>query len=207
MEYIKSAAFEVSNSDPAKCPRPDKPEYAFIGRSNVGKSSLINMLVNKKALAKTSSTPGKTQLINHFIINKEERKPWYLVDLPGYGFAKAPLKEKEKWERMIRTYLARRENLMCVMVLIDIRHDARPIDLAFMEQLGENEIPFVMVFTKADKMGAGAIEKSLAAYEQVMLTRWAAIPERFVTSAESRLGRDELIGFMHSTNRGFELPK
>jgi len=204
MDLIKSAEFEVSNSDPGKCPAPIFPEFAFIGRSNVGKSSLINMLVNRKSLAKTSSTPGKTQLINHFIINKGEKNPWYIVDLPGYGFAKAPLKEKEKWDRMIKAYLAQRENLMCVMVLLDIRHEAQKIDLKFMERLGEDRIPFVMVFTKADKLSPGAIEKSVRAYERAMGAIWESLPQIFITSADRQTGREEVVRFMVETNKFFK---
>lgn len=162
------------------------------------------MLVNRKSLAKTSSTPGKTQLINHFIINKAEKKPWYIVDLPGYGFAKAPVKEKEKWDRMIRTYLAGRQSLMCVMVLLDIRHEAQKIDLNFMEQLGEGGIPFVMVFTKADKLSPGAIEKSLRAYELAMHAVWESLPQIFVTSADNQSGREEVVRFMVETNKFFK---
>jgi GTP-binding protein len=206
-ESIQSAEFSGSAADYRKCPSPIIPEYAFIGRSNVGKSSLLNMLTNKKSLAKTSSTPGKTQLINHFYINGKTASPWYIVDLPGYGFAKAPKNEIKKWEKMIRDYLTHRENLMCVMVLIDIRHAAQRIDLEFMENLGMSGIPFVMVYTKADKLSAAAIAKNLADYETAMLERWESLPQRFVTSADSGAGREELIKFMAETNASFENPE
>lgn len=192
---IKSAEFVVSNTDPGQCPVTGQPEIAFIGRSNVGKSSLINMLMGMKNLAKTSSEPGKTRLINHFIINNE----WYLVDLPGYGYAKVLRSSREKWIKFIRKYMLERENLYCVMVLLDIRLVPQQNDLDFMNWLGENEIPFVMVFTKTDKLGRVAIEKNLASYRDEMLKSWEEIPRIFVTSAEKGTGKEELLDFIATT--------
>lgn len=189
---IKSAEFVVSNTDPAMCPATGQPEFAFIGRSNVGKSSLINMLMGINNLAKTSSEPGKTRLINHFIVNNE----WYLVDLPGYGYAKVLRSSREQWIRFIRKYILERENLFCVMVLLDIRLEPQKNDLDFMNWLGENGIPFVMVFTKADKLGKAAAEKNLVIYREEMLKAWEELPDIFVTSAEKGKGRDELLGFI-----------
>lgn len=196
---IKKAEFVVSNQDPSNCPDPTIPEYAFIGRSNVGKSSLINMLCDNKKLAKTSSTPGKTQLINHFQINEE----WYLVDLPGYGFAKVPIKEKKRWEGFIRHYLQKRENLMNVFVLIDCRHKPQKIDLKFMEFLGENEIPFSMVFTKIDKLSSAQLAKNVKSYQTEMLKTWEELPPIFKTSAESKFGKEFLLNYIEETNKVF----
>ncbi len=192
---IKSAEFVVSNTDPGMCPVTEQPEFAFIGRSNVGKSSLINMLMGINNLAKTSSEPGKTRLINHFIVNGE----WFLVDLPGYGYAKVLRSSREKWVKFIRKYILERENLYCVMVLLDIRLEPQKNDLDFMNWLGENGIPFVMVFTKADKLGKVAVEKSLEVYREEMLKGWEELPNIFVTSAEKGNGRDELLGFIEKT--------
>jgi GTP-binding protein len=192
---IKSAEFVVSNTDPGMCPVTGQPEFAFIGRSNVGKSSLINMLMGINNLAKTSSEPGKTRLINHFIVNNE----WYLVDLPGYGYAKVLRSSREKWIKFIRRYILERENLFCVMVLLDIRLDPQKNDLDFMGWLGENGIPFVMVFTKADKLGKVAVEKNLENYRSEMLKGWEELPHIFVTSAEKGNGRDELLDFIGNT--------
>lgn len=189
---IKSAEFVISNTDPGLCPISDKPEFAFIGRSNVGKSSLINMLMGKKDLAKTSSEPGKTRLINHFIVNEE----WFLVDLPGYGYAKVLRSSREKWIKFIRRYMLERENLYCVMVLLDIRVEPQQNDLDFMNWLGENEIPFVMVFTKTDKIGKLVIEKNLETYREEMLKSWEELPRIFITSAEKGTGREELLDFI-----------
>src|SRR5512133_2274511 len=185
---IKSAEFVVSNTDPGLCPVTGQPEFAFIGRSNVGKSSLINMLMGINNLAKTSSEPGKTRLINHFIVNNE----WFLVDLPGYGYAKVLRSSREKWIKFIRKYSLERENLYCVMVLLDMRLEPQKNDLDFMNWLGENGIPFVMVFTKADKLGKVAVEKNLEIYREEMLKGWEELPNIFVTSAEKGNGRDEL---------------
>jgi GTP-binding protein len=195
---INSAKFVISNTDPAKCPKSDRPEYAFIGRSNVGKSSLINMLTNHKKLAKTSGQPGKTQLINHFLINNE----WYLVDLPGYGYAKVMRNQRNKWMNFIREYMLSRKNLYCVMVLIDIRLEPQEIDLDFMNWLGVSGIPFAMVFTKADKLGKTQVDKNLAAYRREMLKSWEELPPQFVTSATSETGRDEILDFIQQINDG-----
>ncbi|MEK7719705.1 MAG: ribosome biogenesis GTP-binding protein YihA/YsxC [Bacteroidota bacterium] len=192
---IKSAEFVMSNTDPGLCPETDRPEFAFIGRSNVGKSSLINMLMGKKDLAKTSSEPGKTRLINHFIVNDD----WFLVDLPGYGYAKALRSSREKWIKFIRKYILERENLYCVMVLLDIRVEPQQNDLDFMNWLGENEIPFVMVFTKMDKLGKAVVEKNLAAYHEEMFKSWEELPQIFITSAEKGTGREELLDFIEGT--------
>ncbi|MBN1822177.1 MAG: YihA family ribosome biogenesis GTP-binding protein [Prolixibacteraceae bacterium] len=194
---IRQARFIMSNTDVAKCPAPDKPEYAFIGRSNVGKSSLINMLVNQKSLAKISGRPGKTQLINHFIINEL----WYLVDLPGYGYAKVSKTERKKFENFIRSYVLKRENLYCLFVLIDIRHEPQMIDLEFIEWLGMNQIPFVLVFTKADKLKQNEIEENIEKYIQKLLETWEEVPTWFITSAEKGFGRDEILDFIENVNQ------
>jgi GTP-binding protein len=193
---IKEARFIVSNSKVEKCPKPDRPEYAFIGRSNVGKSSLINMLTNKKSLAKTSGRPGKTQLINHFLINNE----WYLVDLPGYGYAKVPKKEKIKWEQFLRRYILKRENLYCVFVLIDARHKAQSVDLKFMEWLGISEISFSIIFTKTDKLRKEELEANLKAYEEKLFETWETMPGYFVSSAETAEGKDAILDFIEGIN-------
>lgn len=194
---IKEAQFIVSNSDVAKCPAADRPEYAFIGRSNVGKSSLINMLTGKKALAKTSGRPGKTQLINHFLINKE----WYLVDLPGYGYAKVPIAERKKWEKFLKRYILKRENLYCLFVLIDARHEAQKVDLDFMEWLGISGIPFSIIFTKTDKLKPEELEANLKAYEEKMFETWETMPGYFASSAESGAGKDEILEFIENVNQ------
>lgn len=196
---IKDAEFVSSVISIAQCPPPDKPEYAFIGRSNVGKSSLINMLTSRKGLAKTSSSPGKTQTINHFIINKES-DPWYLVDLPGYGYAKVSKVQRAKWEEFIRSYLNRRENLLCVFVLLDARHEALKPDLEFMRWLGETGIPFVMLFTKTDKVSAPAMERNFKAYSEKMLEEWENLPQAFFSSAETGKGKTEILEFIGKTN-------
>lgn len=194
---IREAQFIVSNSDVAKCPAADRPEYAFIGRSNVGKSSLINMLAGKKALAKTSGRPGKTQLINHFLINKE----WYLVDLPGYGYAKVPKSERQKWEKFLRKYILKRENLYCLFVLIDARHSAQKVDLEFMEWLGISGIPFSIIFTKTDKLKPEELEANLKAYEEKMFETWETMPGYFASSAESGAGKTEILEFIADVNK------
>lgn len=193
---IKSAEFIISSPDVSGCPIPDRPEYAFIGRSNVGKSSLINHLTNRKKLAKTSSTPGKTQLINHFSINDS----WYLVDLPGYGWAQTSKVNKAAWKKMINTYLEERQNLACVFVLVDSRHEPQKIDLEFMEWLGENAIPFCIVFTKADKLGKTQIQSNVAAYKNVMRRTWEELPPTFVTSSADRVGGEEILDFIDRIN-------
>lgn len=194
---IKEAQFVMSNTDVEKCPAPDRPEYAFIGRSNVGKSSLINMITNKKSLAKISGKPGKTRLLNHFLINKE----WYLVDLPGYGYAKVPKAERMKWEKMLRNYILKRENLYCLFVLIDVRHEAQKVDLEFMEWLGVSEIPFSIIFTKSDKLRPEELEANLKAYEQEMFKTWETMPGYFVTSSTSGLGKDDILAFIAEVNK------
>ena len=193
---IKQARFLTSNTSLAKCPKADKPEYAFIGRSNVGKSSLINMLVNSKNLAKTSSRPGKTQLINHFIINES----WYLVDLPGYGYAAAPKTERKKWERFIREYILKRENLYCLFVLIDARHEPQLIDIEFIEWLGINQVPFSIVFTKIDKLKPEETEQNILKYKEKLLEKWHALPEIFITSSTDFTGKDEILDFIGRVN-------
>jgi GTP-binding protein len=196
---VTEAIFLQSNTDYEKCPKPDKPEYAFIGRSNVGKSSLINALVQKKNLAKTSQTPGKTQLINHFQIDKK----WYLVDLPGYGYAKVSKTDREKFEKMIHEYLENRENLMYTFVLVDIRHEPQKLDMEFMNNLGEQGIPFCIVFTKADKLSQTAVNKSLEVYQTQMLETWEEMPQFFVTSSVSGSGRDEILKTIDNLNKEF----
>ena len=189
---IITADFLCSNTDYKKCPAPDKPEFAFIGRSNVGKSSLINMLTSRKGLAKTSGTPGKTQLINHFLINNT----WYLVDLPGYGFAKTSQANREKWELMIRDYLENRENLLSTMVLIDARIKPQLIDLEFMQWMGENHLPFAIIFTKTDKLTKNELASNLSAYKKKLLDYWEELPPLFITSAESTLGKDAVLNYL-----------
>ncbi|NQU88290.1 MAG: YihA family ribosome biogenesis GTP-binding protein [Mariniphaga sp.] len=194
---IKQARFVISNTDISKCPAPTIPEYAFIGRSNVGKSSLINMLVNSKSMAKISGTPGKTRLINHFIINDS----WYLVDLPGYGYAKISKKEREKFELFIRNYILGRENLYCLFVLIDIRHEPQKVDLEFMEWLGISQIPFAMVFTKVDKLKSGEIDLNINRYTEKMFETWEEMPTYFISSAEKAIGKEEILNFIDEINQ------
>lgn len=196
---IKSAEYIISNVEYDKCPAPSLPEYAFIGRSNVGKSSLINMLTNHEKLAKTSGTPGKTQLINHFIINKD----WYIVDLPGYGFAKVSQAQRKKWERMIEDYLRKRENLVNVFVLIDSRHAPQKLDLDFVNQLGEWKVPFSLVFTKADKSSQLEVSRNVKAFMNKMKETWEFLPANYVTSTEKKLGRDKILAFIDEMNMQF----
>lgn len=196
---IEVAKFIISNTNPDLCPVPNKPEYAFIGRSNVGKSSLINMLTGKKGLSKTSSTPGKTQLINHFEINHE----WYMVDLPGYGYAKAAKTSRRKWEEFIQQYLINRENLMNLFVLLDSRHAPQQIDVEFMNWCGEKGIPFAMVFTKIDKLSSTALQKNLAAYKKAMFQFWEVLPPVFTTSSESAFGKEKLLNYIEEINNDF----
>jgi GTP-binding protein len=192
---VSSAEFLKSSEYLSQCPEPELPEFAFIGRSNVGKSSLINMLVNKKNMAKTSATPGKTRLINHFIINKEKR-PWYLVDLPGYGYAKISMTARAKWEKMIRSYLNNRETLVCTMVLIDVRIEPQKIDLDFCLKLGEDGLPFAIVFTKSDKEKPGAVERNVNAFCDKLLEHFSELPNIFVTSAHNHMGREQVLKFV-----------
>lgn len=194
---IKSAEFVVSNQEVSKCPDSKLPEYAFIGRSNVGKSSLINMLTNRKKLAKTSSTPGKTQLINHFLINEE----WHLVDLPGYGFAKISKTSREKWGQMIHQYLMKRKNLRCTFVLIDIRIEPQKIDLEFMEWLGLNRLPFIMIFTKSDKLNKQNLIKNIKAYKAKLLERWVELPQFIVSSSVKADGKEAILNLISETNQ------
>ena len=193
---IKSAEFVVSNSDVAKCPKDRLPEYAFIGRSNVGKSSLINMLMQRKNLAKTSGRPGKTQLINHFLINKN----WYLVDLPGYGYARVSKSSKKVFQKFITKYFEKREQMILAFVLVDCRLEPQPIDLEFMQWMGESQVPFSIIFTKADKLKPNALKRNIESYEQKMLEVWEEMPQYFITSASNSEGRDELLGFLGKLN-------
>ncbi|KGO79488.1 ribosome biogenesis GTP-binding protein YihA/YsxC [Flavobacterium beibuense] len=195
---IDTAEFIISNSDVSKCPKEPLPEYAFIGRSNVGKSSLINMLTNNKNLAKTSSKPGKTQLINHFKINSN----WFLVDLPGYGYAKVSKHTKQVFQKFITEYFEKREQLVCAFVLIDIRHEAQKIDLEFINYLGEAEVPFCIIFTKADKISKGKIGQHIAAYKkQLLANNWEEMPPHFVTSSQDGTGRDTLLEYIDEVNQ------
>ena len=193
---IKSAEFVISNSRVEKCPTTGLPEYAFIGRSNVGKSSLINMLTSRKGLAMTSQKPGKTQLINHFIINDA----WYLVDLPGYGYARLGKDSRDSLRRMIEDYVLERKELVLLFVLLDCRHDPQKIDLEFVQWLGEEGVPFALVFTKADKLSKGRLAANVEAYKAKLREEWEELPPIFVTSSEERMGRDELLGYIEEVN-------
>ncbi len=207
---IKKAIYTISSPGYEKCPAPDRPEYAFIGRSNVGKSSLINMLCNNDKLAKTSASPGKTQLINHFEIvsgidesdgkKKNNTFKWYLVDLPGYGFAKVSISSRRRWEQMIENYLRKRENLTMVFVLIDARHSPQKIDLEFLEQLKLWKVPFCLVFTKADKETQRVVSKNVKDFLNTMRKTWQFLPQHFVTSAVKKQGRDKMLSFIYETN-------
>jgi GTP-binding protein len=197
---IKQAEFSLSAPMVSMCPKDTKPEYAFIGRSNVGKSSLINMLTNNKKLAKTSSTPGKTLLINHFIINKE----WYLVDLPGYGYAKRSKKEVDKLDQMIRGYILQREQLVNVFVLVDIRLEPQKIDLEFIEWLGVSSVPFAIVFTKADKLTPNKCRQAMDAYGKILSETWEELPPMFLTSAEKKDGRDDVLSYIEQINKSLK---
>ena len=193
---IKSAEFVVGNSRVEKCPTTGLPEYAFIGRSNVGKSSLINMLTGRKGLAMTSQKPGKTQLINHFIINKE----WHLVDLPGYGYARLSKDGRDGLRRMIEDYVLERRELVCLFVLLDARLEPQKIDLEFIEWLGEESVPFALVFTKADKLSKGKLSANISAYKDRLLEAWEELPPLFITSSEERTGREELLNYIEGIN-------
>lgn len=195
---IQQAIFLQSNTDYKKCPKPDKAEYAFIGRSNVGKSSLINALVLRKDLAKTSQTPGKTRLINHFLINEA----WYLVDLPGYGYAKVSKSERASFDKMIHEYLQNRDNLIATFVLIDVRHEPQKVDLEFMQKLGEKDIPFYIIFTKSDKLSKGVVAQNVANYETKMLEIWEEMPHYIITSSVNRQGREEILALIDEMNKG-----
>jgi len=192
---IHSASFICSSPSLKKCPGPELPEFGFIGRSNVGKSSLINLLAGNSRLAKTSGSPGKTRTINHFLVNDS----WYLVDLPGYGYARVSSTERGKWIRNTEEYILKRENLVCLFVLLDPRHKTQKSDLQFMEFLGRNGVPFARVFTKSDKLSKALLEKSIREYDKVMLEIWESLPVTFVTSSVKRTGRDELLNFIEET--------
>lgn len=194
---IHTAEFLESNTDYRKCPKPDKPEYAFIGRSNVGKSSLINYLLGRKNLAKVSSTPGKTKLINHFIVNGE----WYLVDLPGYGYAKIAKTEREKWEAMIRNYLLKRTNLMTTFILVDSRIEFKKSDRDMINWFGENQLPFAIVFTKADKLTSNQLASNTAAVKSALKEDWEELPPVYITSSETGLGCDDILKFIQENNK------
>ena len=194
---ITSAEFVISNSRVNKCPTTGLPEYSFIGRSNVGKSSLINMLTGRKGLAMTSQKPGKTQLINHFLINKD----WYLVDLPGYGYARLSRDGRDGLRKMIEDYILERTELVCLFVLLDSRLEPQRIDLEFIEWLGEEGIPFALVFTKADKLSKGKLAANIAAYKERLLQQWEELPPLFITSSEARMGRDELLSYIDGINK------
>lgn len=201
-DYIQSAHYVISSATHKQCPAASQPEYAFIGRSNVGKSSLINMLTGMHKLAKTSSTPGKTQLINHFEILSSDKRKWYLVDLPGYGYAKTvSQKARRNWGNMIESYIRKRENLVNLFVLIDSRHDPQPIDLAFVNQLGEWGIPFSIVFTKTDKNKPGATQRQVDLFNQKLLETWDELPPFFLTSAMKKEGRDDLLDYIKDLNK------
>ncbi len=196
---IKSAEFIISSPNINKCPEPKLPEYAFIGRSNVGKSSLLNMLTERNSLAKISGTPGKTQLINHFIINKN----WYLVDLPGYGFAKTSKTNRVKWEKNIHNYLLKRTNLLNSFILIDSRLEPQKNDTKFIEWFGVNRLPFVLVFTKADKINKKTLADNIEIYKKHMLENWEELPEMFISSAKNSAGKEEILSFIEKTNKVF----
>jgi len=194
--HIKTATFVVSNQDVSKCPENNLAEYAFIGRSNVGKSSLINMLTNKKKLAKTSGRPGKTQLINHFLINEQ----WYLVDLPGYGYARVSKSSKKTFQKFITAYFRKRKQLASAFVLVDIRHEPQQIDLNFMQWLGEHQIPFSIIFTKSDKLKPKAIERNVVHYQSILNKSWEELPKHFITSSASYEGKEQLLNYIDSIN-------
>lgn len=198
---IKSAEFLISNVDYKKCPEDGKPEYAFIGRSNVGKSSLINMLTNKKGLAMTSSKPGKTQLINHFVINGD----WYLVDLPGYGYAQRGKAGREQIRKIIESYILKREELTSLFLLLDSRHEPQKIDLEFMNWLGGEGVPFAIIFTKTDKLSKGKLKENTDAYLEKLHETWEELPPVFYTSSEHRLGREEVLGYIDEINKSLKL--
>lgn len=199
---VKSAEFHISNSRADRCPDTTIPEFAFIGRSNVGKSSLINMLTARKSLAKTSATPGKTLLINHFMINNE----WYLVDLPGYGYAKRGKREMEKLSQIIQHYVLERQQLTCLFVLIDSRHEPQRIDMEFIEWLGENGVPFGIIFTKADKPKRGELNNNVKRFMARLSEQWEELPPHFITSSQSGMGRDEVLGYVEAVMKSLDAP-
>ena len=195
-QVVKSAVFLKSSSKVGECPAPDRPEYAFIGRSNVGKSSLINLIAGNNKLAKVSSKPGKTRLINHFLIDDS----WYLVDLPGYGWAKASKTDKAKWQEMVEGYFGQRENLYCVFVLIDSRHDPMPIDINFVNSLGESGIPVALIFTKVDKQSANKGASNIARFKRALKSSWEEVPQGFATSTVSKTGHEDVIAYIRQIN-------
>lgn len=201
---IKNSKYIISNADVKKCPDTDVPEYAFIGRSNVGKSSLINMLTRNRNLAKTSQTPGKTLLINHFSINDGE---WNIVDLPGYGYAARGKKQRDEIRRIIESYIMHREQLTSLFVLLDIRHKPQAVDLEFLRWLGENGVPFAIIFTKADKLSKTAGNANVEAYKRELLKEWEELPPVFITSSEKRTGRDDVLGYIDTTNKTLRKPQ
>lgn len=201
---VKDAKYLISSASYTQCPAPDRPEYAFIGRSNVGKSSLINMITHKKNLAKISSSPGKTQLINHFEIVSADKTKWYLVDLPGYGYAKRSQSDRRRWEQMIEGYIRKRENLVCLFVLIDSRHEPQKNDLEFIAQLGKWELPFVVVFTKSDKNKPGATARNVKLFLEALLENWEEAPPHFVTSALTSEGQPALLDYIAMLNKSFK---
>lgn len=196
---IHSARFIKSSPSLKECPPPDRPEFGFIGRSNVGKSSLINMITGWSKLAKTSAQPGKTRTINHFLINES----WYLVDLPGYGYARVPISQRDKWIRQTENYVMKRDNLVCLFVLLDSRHKPQPSDIKFMELLGKKGIPFARVFTKADKLTKAALERSVNLYDRAMLENWESLPATFISSAIDKKGREEILGYIEESANNF----
>lgn len=202
MEIIQ-ASYLISSPSVDNCPAPDRPEYAFIGRSNVGKSSLINMLCNKKEVAKVSSSPGKTQMINHFTVTGSDKKDWYLVDLPGYGFAKVSQSQRKSWQKMIKDYIQKRENLVNLFTLVDSRHEPQKADLEFINQLGEWQIPFAIVFTKADKTTQRETAKNVDLFLKALLETWEEAPPHFVTSAVKHLGKKHILNFVAEQNEVF----
>lgn len=202
-EEIKSAKFVISNTDVKKCPNDGLPEYAFIGRSNVGKSSLINTLTGVSGLAKTSSTPGKTLCINHFLVNEE----WYIVDLPGYGYAKCSKDARDKIKKIIEGYILNRETMTLLFVLVDSRHNPQKIDTEFMAWLGENGVPFSIIFTKADKLGKTKLESNINNYRKKLLEEWEELPPMFVTSSENKTGRTQLLGYILEINKSIKIAK
>jgi GTP-binding protein len=206
---ITKATYLISSPSFDKCPKPDRPEYAFIGRSNVGKSSLINMLCNNSKLAKISNTPGKTQLINHYTIESTTAKSnkkvnWYLVDLPGYGYAKRSQQQRKQWSKMIEDYLRKRKTLLNIFILIDVRHEPQQIDFDFINDIGEWQLPFTIVFTKADKEKPGAVERNVKLFFEKMKESWQFLPRYFVTSALSKLGKEEVLDFIDDCNKAFQ---
>ncbi|MBV9961778.1 MAG: YihA family ribosome biogenesis GTP-binding protein [Parafilimonas sp.] len=205
---ITKATYLISSPSVDKCPKPDRPEYAFIGRSNVGKSSLINMLCNNSKLAKISVTPGKTQLINHYTIESTTAKSnkktsWFLVDLPGYGYAKRSQQQRKQWSKMIEDYLRKRKNLLNIFVLIDVRHEPQKIDLEFVDDLGEWQLPFAIVFTKADKEKPGAVERNVKSFFEKMREKWQFLPRYFITSIITKQGKEEILDFIDDCNKAF----